>query len=152
MFFHDIGKPACYIRRYSKIAKRDIDSFFNHNLMSEKIADRVLPLLDFDKNQQEIMKLLIKEHDIFMFIKLQDDYNKHHKTLTFQLIKDYVKKYSEYGNGIEIFKLLLKVGRADSLAQNPEMTKSSFDLLDAMEKMLEDYEKDIILGNREDNI
>ena len=118
----------------------------------KKIADRVLPLLDFDKNQQEIMKLLIKEHDIFMFITLQDDYNKHHKTLTFQLIEDYVKKYSEYGNGIEIFKLLLKVGRADSLAQNPEMTKSSFDLLDAMEKMLEDYEKDIILGNREDNI
>ena len=34
MLLHDIGKPECKIRRYSKLYKREVDSFFNHNLAS----------------------------------------------------------------------------------------------------------------------
>mgnify|MGYP003309498648 CR=1 FL=1 len=30
-FLHDIGKPECKTRRYSKLYKREVDSFFNHN-------------------------------------------------------------------------------------------------------------------------
>lgn len=45
MFLHDIGKPECYLRRYSKLYGRKVDSFFNHNQASVKIADRILPNL-----------------------------------------------------------------------------------------------------------
>lgn len=149
MLLHDIGKPNCYKRRYSKLYNKEVDSFFNHNIASEKIAQRVLPLLNFDKSQQEIIKMLIREHDIFMFIKLKEDNNKYHKILNSKLIRDYVEKYGEFGNGVDLMKLLLMVGRADSMSQNPEMTKSSFDLLDAMGIMLEKYENSNSLCNQE---
>lgn len=139
MFLHDIGKPKCYIRRYSKLYKREVDSFFNHNLKSVEIAKRVLPKLNFSENEQKIIELLIKEHDIFMFISLKPTYNQHHKVLDMKLIEDKINSYDQTGNGEELLKMLLMIGRADSSAQNPEMTKSSFELLDAMDNLLNEY-------------
>ena len=49
MFLHDIGKPECHIRRYSKLYKREVDSFFNHNIAGVKIAARVLREFGFDE-------------------------------------------------------------------------------------------------------
>ncbi len=142
MCLHDIGKPKCYIRRYSKLYGREVDSFFNHNLESEKIARRVLPLLNFDEKEQQVISLLIKNHDIFMFITLSKDNNKYHKLLTMGLIEDYIKEFSVAGDGRKIMEYLLMVGRADSSAQNPKMTKDSFKLLDVMEEMLQKYCKE----------
>lgn len=142
MFLHDIGKPNCYIRRYSKLYGREVDSFFNHNKESAKIARRVLPFLNFDKKEQEILNLLVENHDIFMFIRLNNDGNKYHKLLTIDLIDDYVKKFSTIGDGIEIMKYLIMVGYSDSSAQNPAMTKPSFELLKKMEDVLEEYQNE----------
>ena len=136
MFLHDIGKPECYLRRYSKQYGREVDSFFNHNKASVKIADRVLALFGFDKKEQEIIKLLIEEHDIFMFIRLNDDGNKYHKVLTTELIEDHVEKYDKFGDGEQLLSQLIMVGRADSLSQNPRMTSDTLTLHDKMNEIL----------------
>ena len=136
MFLHDIGKPKCKIRRFSKLYKREVDSFFNHNIASKEVANRVLPQFGFTKSQQDVMKLLIEEHDVFMFITLQDDGNKYHKVLTTELINEFVAKYNKVGCGAEILNQLIMVGKADSLAQNPKMTGNSLNLLSTMQNML----------------
>ena len=136
MFLHDIGKPDCYIRRYSKLYHREIDSFFEHNKASQKIAGRVLPKFNFDKNEQEIIKLLVHEHDIFMFITLVDDGNRFHRVLSKELLHEYIGKYNEISDGKTLMKYLIMVGRADNLAQNPKMTKKSLELLDVFDNML----------------
>jgi len=138
MFLHDIGKPKCKLRRYSKLYRKEVDSFFNHNIASRDIADRVLPQFGFDSKQQEMIKLLIEEHDIFMFITLNPDGNKFHKVLTPQLVDEYVNKYNQVGNGGELLSQLIMVGRSDNLAQNPKMTAGSLELLDKMQEMLSD--------------
>ena len=54
MFLHDMGKPEKYIRRYSKLYKREVDSFYNHNLASVDIAKRVLENdFGFDADQSK---------------------------------------------------------------------------------------------------
>ena len=144
MFLHDIGKPECYTRRYAKAYGREVDSFFNHNLASVKIAGRVLPAFGFNKKEQEELKLLIHEHDIFMFITVKEDGNKYHKVLTPELIRGLVKDYSRVGDGVEVLKKLIMVGGADSSAQNPELTAPSFELHDAMSNLVEE-----LYGNKE---
>lgn len=139
MFFHDTGKPKCHIRRYSKLYGREVDSFFNHNIESVNIAERVLPSLNFTTQEQKIIKLLIKNHDNFMFITLKDDGNKHHKILSKDLIKNYINEFNNINDGIKLMKFLLLVGRADSGAQNPALTQKSFELLDEMTKMLDEF-------------
>ncbi len=136
MFLHDIGKPECYIRRYSKLYKREVDSFFNHNVAGVKVADRVLSRFGFNNNEVEIIKVLIEDHDIFMFITLTDDGNNYHKVLSNEVIMEEVDKLNKVGNGFELMKYLIMVGRCDNLAQNPKMTANSLKLLDAMNNML----------------
>lgn len=136
MFLHDIGKPQCYLRRYSKLYKREVDSFFNHNLASVKIADRVLKNFNFSHNEQETIKTLIKEHDMFMFITLKNDNNPYHKVLSYNLINEKIEELNVVGNGKELLNFLILVGRADNKSQNPEMTKESLYLIEVMESML----------------
>lgn len=141
MFFHDIGKPKCHIRRYSKLYGREVDSFFNHNLESVLIAERVLSYFDFTKKEQELIKLLVHEHDIFMSITLCDDGNKYHKVLSQKLIDEYIKNYGYLMDGKLVMRYLTMVGRADNLAQNPALTKEPLHLLDVIDNMISD-EKD----------
>lgn len=136
MFLHDIGKPECYIRRYSKLYKREVDSFFNHNIAGVKIADRVLNKFGFDKSEIEVIKMLVKDHDIFMFITLTNDGNSYHKVLTNDVVLEEIEKLNKVGNGFELMKYLIMVGRSDNLAQNPKMTANSLKLLDNMNNIL----------------
>ena len=139
MFFHDIGKPETHIRRMKN--GKMIDSFFNHNVASEKIAHRVLPQLDFDDDQIKVIKKLIYKHDIFMFIRLEDTDNPYWKKLTPQLIDEHIKDLSKVGDGHKLMRQLVMVGRADNLAQNPEMTAGSLKLLKVFDEMLENVNK-----------
>ena len=145
MFLHDIGKPECKLRRYSKLYKREIDSFFNHNKASVKIALRVLNKFNF--NETEIKKItnLIYNHDIFINLTLKEDGNSYHKVLTPKFLKEEINKLNKDFNGKEMMKYLVMVGRADNNSQNPEMTKNSLHLLDVMEDML----KNISIKNDE---
>ncbi len=136
MFLHDIGKPQCYFRRYSNLYGRYVDSFFNHNLVSEKIAERVLPKLEFNKKQSNIICLLVKEHDLFMNLTLEDDGNKYHIVLTQQYLDKLFKKFNVFCDGKKLLNFLVMVGRADNLAQNPKMTKESLKKIDIFENML----------------
>lgn len=137
MFLHDIGKPDCKIRRFSKLYNREVDSFFKHNLLGVKIAERVLRVFGFDEKSCEIIKKLIEMHDIFMFISLESDGNPYHKVLTQELIREEVEKLNLYGDGKELFKMLLLVGKADNLAQNPQMTQNSLIMIDKIGELFD---------------
>ena len=136
MFFHDIGKPECYVRRYSTLYGKEVDSFFGHNLASAKIAERALPLLNFSPNEINIMKKLIEDHDIFMFITIKPDGNPHHNVLSQDLVDKHIKQLSSYGNGAELLYYLTMIGLADNLAQNPKMTAQSIKMVKTMQNMI----------------
>lgn len=136
MLLHDIGKPETKIRRYSKLYKKEVDSFFNHNKASKKIANRVLKEFDFCLRECEIIKTLVDEHDMFMFITLKEDGNKYHRVLNATLLNEKIKELNKNYDGKTLLKYLIMVGRADNKAQNPEMTKNSLKLLDVFNDML----------------
>lgn len=140
MFLHDIGKPERYIRRYSKLYKREVDSFFGHNIASVKVCDRVLKQFGFDKQNCDIVKKMVEMHDIFMFITLDKTTNPNHNQLTKQYIEKEIKNLDTVGNGRQLMKYLIMVGRADNKAQNPEMTAESLHLLDVMDTMLNEMQ------------
>lgn len=137
MFLHDIGKPSTLIRRYSKLYNREIDSFFNHNIESTKIAKRFLTDLNLNDADINEILILIEKHDIFMFITLQDDGNKFHKVLTKEYLDTLIDELSSVGNGQQLMKELVMVGKADNKSQNPTMTQNSLILLETMDEMLD---------------
>ena len=136
MFFHDLGKPECKIRRYSTLYKRYVDSFPKHNLASVKIAQRVLPSLNFNSREIEIIKKLVEEHDMFMFITLKENNNPYHHVLSKDYIKQKINELNTVFNGEKMLEYLILIARADNKSQNPKMTKGSFELIDKFEKML----------------
>lgn len=136
MFFHDMGKPACHIRRI--VDGKDRDSFFNHNVQSEKICRRVLGKLNIEKELLEIICKLVYKHDIFMFIKDFKSKNRHWRLLSPSLIKDEINDLNSVGDGERLMRYLIMVGRSDNRAQNEKMTPPSLKLLDKCDKILND--------------
>lgn len=134
MLLHDIGKPECHIVR-NKDGKM-IDSFFNHNVASEKIARRFLPKVGFEKKDVDVVAKLVYKHDIFMFIRPFKTNNKYWRVLDEKLIREEIQDLSEVGDGKELLKQLVMVGRSDNLAQNPKMTAESLQLLDKFDQIL----------------
>ena len=138
MFLHDIGKPECHIRRIKN--GKEIDSFFNHNIASERIAKRVSNEFGFSQDESKILAKLVYKHDIFMNIKLYDSSNKYWQKLTPNLVDKHIQDLSTVGNGTQLMKYLVMVGRSDNLAQNEKMTAESLDLLDHFDEMIRDKE------------
>jgi len=135
MFLHDMGKPATHIVRNKN--GKIIDSFFNHNIESNKIAMRVLPKLGFDQKEIDIIAKLVYKHDIFMFISDGDDGNPYHKPLNISLVNDEILDLNSVGDGKELLRELVMVGRADNLAQNEKMTAGSLKLLEKFDNILD---------------
>lgn len=136
MLYHDIGKPASHIRRFGKAYGREIDSFFNHNKKSAEVVKRSAKDFGFNESEAKIIEKLVYDHDIFMFITENKNGNPHHKLLTNELIAEHVQELSSLGDGKTLMEYLIKIGRADNKAQNPEMTEKSLHMLDTMENML----------------
>ncbi len=134
MLMHDIGKPAKHLVREKNGVM--IDSFFNHNVESEKIARRVLPKFNFTEKEIEVICQLVYKHDIFMFIKDKPSKNPHWKVLTPQLIDEEIKDLSSVGDGEKLMQWLVMVGRSDNRAQNEKMTGEALSLLDKIENIL----------------
>ncbi len=140
MLFHDIGKPATHITR-QKDGKM-IDSFFGHNVKSCEIAQKRLPSLDFGMRELVQMSQLIYKHDIFMFIKDHPTNNPHWKQLSPQVIEREISDLSQTGDGHELMRQLVMVGRADNLAQNEKMTAPSLAMLDKIDTMLDEMDRE----------
>lgn len=139
MLFHDIGKPEKHITREKD--GKIIDSFFNHNLASEIIAKERLPKLGFDEDEIKIILKLVNKHDIFMFIKAYKTNNPHWKVLNEDLVKNEIEDLSSVGDGLKLMHWLVKVGRADNLAQNEKMTAEALALLDKFDSIINKFEQ-----------
>ena len=137
MFLHDIGKPESKIRRYSNLYKREVDSFSNHNIASVKIAERVLDKLGFELYAKELILKLVKEHDLFLSLTLEEDINPRKRILTKALFKQIIDEL-DANNAKTLMKYLLMIGKADNHAQNPQMTPQSLKMLDVMTDMLQE--------------
>ena len=140
MFLHDIGKPSCHIRRFAQNYGRDVDSFFDHNKKSAEITARVLNDFGYAGKDAKTIEKLVLNHDIFMFIRLKPTNSPYRKVLNDEVFEHEIQDLNTVGDGTLLMKYLLMIGRADSSAQNPTMTKGSFEVLDAMESMLKKYQ------------
>ena len=138
MFYHDMGKPATQSRRFSEVYNREIDSFFNHNIKSAEIVRNSAKNFEFNDEEINQIEKLVLEHDMFMFITEEEDFNPYHKVLSEELIMDKIKELSQVGDGQQLMSYLIMIGRADNKAQNPKMTDRSLRLLDKMETMTKD--------------
>jgi len=144
MLFHDIGKPEKHITR-----EKDgeiIDSFFEHNIASERIAKEHLPKLNFNEEEIKIISRLVFKHDIFMYIKDFKTKNPYWKELTDNLIKDEIEDLNSVGEGAKLMRWLVKVGRADNLAQNEKMTAQSLRMLDKIDTIIDNLVNDKIVS------
>ena len=138
MFLHDIAKPKCHIERVKNGKK--IDSFFangGHGMQSAKIARRTYSNLGFDAKAGEVLVKLVADHDIFMNLTIDKSTNPHLKQLTFEVVQEKINELNEFGNGEKFAGMLVKIGRADSGAQNPKMTVGSFKILDRYEEIID---------------
>ena len=66
-----------------------------------------------------------------------------------RVLSHYIKKEIEnlscVGDGNQLMKYLIMVGRADNKAQNPQMTAESLHLLDVMDKMLDNMQTQVTI-------
>jgi len=134
MLLHDIGKPAKHIVREKN--GEMIDSFFNHNIESEKVANRVLAKLNFSEDEIKIIAKLVNKHDIFMFIKDRKTNNPYWKVLTPKLVEEEIADLKTVGDGEKLMSWLIMVGRSDNLAQNEKMTAEALALLDKFDYLI----------------
>lgn len=143
MLLHDVGKPQCRSRRFSKLYGREVDSFFSHNIASVRIASRVLPAFGFDSQSIKIMLALIQNHDVFMTVSLRENAKPHHKILTDTVLDGLISSLAKEAgiDGLTAMQYLLWVGQADNLAQNPIMTPAPLHLLEVMGEMLAAVQK-----------
>ncbi len=108
--FHDIGKPRCFSE------KDGIGHFYGHAKLSEEITFNVMTRLKFDNVTKSTVTKLVKIHDVQIEEKES-------------AVKRFLGK-----NSPEIFFMLLKMKRADTLSQNPEVL-SRLEYLDRLEKL-----------------
>lgn len=136
MLLHDMGKPESKIRRYSKFYGREVDSFFNHNLASVKIGNRVLDKFKFKPHEKEMILKLVEHHDAFINFTLEPTTNKYKQQLTKDGVKNLINQLNINDNGLQMMDYLVMVAKADNLAQNPEMTQQSLRLIGEVKAIL----------------
>ena len=123
MLLHDIGKIST-----RTTDKHGIDHFYNHPKKSVQIEEKVLKELKLDNRMIKEVGQLIYYHDY------------HIKHI---INKVYVKKMLKE-IGPELFDELLKVQRADALAQNLEKLEPKYEIIEKQRKLKEE-----IIANRE---
>mgnify|MGYP001025537734 CR=1 FL=1 len=139
MFYHDTGKPACHIVR-EKDGKM-IDSFFDHNIESEKIVDRTAKNLNFNQDEIDKLKMLVLKHDIFMGLRPYPTKSPFLRQLTFKVVKDEISDLDKVGDGLKLIKFMVLIGRSDNKAQNEQMTEESLKLIDNFEHIVNKIEE-----------
>ncbi len=119
MLLHDIGKGDC-----KTTDNNGVNHFYGHAKVSKEIAEKWLSRFKYDNKTKEIVLLLIENHDI-EFIP------------TKKFVKKMLNRFGE-----ENFRKLIKVRKADILAQNPQFTLERLDKVFKVERLLEEVIKD----------
>lgn len=113
MFFHDIAKPQCY-----SIDNKNVGHFYGHPEVSAAMAEKILRRMRFSNEKILAVTELIKYHDLQI-------------GLTSKSIKKQLSKLGKIQ-----FRRLLKVKRADILAQSPSKAQHRLKDLDKVEEIL----------------
>ncbi|HEX2924947.1 MAG TPA: CCA tRNA nucleotidyltransferase [Ruminiclostridium sp.] len=119
MLLHDVGKPP----RKTTDAK-GIDHFYGHQAVSSEIAEKVLTRLRFDREAVKKIVLLIRNHDM----DIED---------TPKSVRKAINKI-----GDDLFPLLLKVQKADKMAQNPDFLAERMVKWSRIEKIYSDIKSE----------
>ena len=103
-----------------------------------KIAKEALPYLNFSEEDQKIIIQLVKDHDVF--ISLTIDENKKGTLLSTDLLEKMKEDYDILGDGKKILSFLIKVGISDNHAQNTALTQGTLKLIETMGKMVDELD------------
>lgn len=114
-FFHDIGKPHCY-----QDDDNGIRHFKGHGKISADMTDTIMRRLKFDNNTREKVVQLIYYHDA-----------------TFEVGKKYIRRWLNK-IGVDQFKRLLVLRRADIMGQSKYYQEERIQKLDAVNDCLEE--------------
>lgn len=115
VFFHDFGKPHSY-----QDEEDGVRHFKGHGRISADIADNVMKRLKFDNETRNRVVELVYYHDA-----------------AFEVGKKYVKRWLTR-IGLEQFKRLLEVRKADIKGQRPDYDKSRVEEINTIENILEE--------------
>ena len=118
-FFHDIGKPHCY-----QDDKNGIRHFKGHGKISADMTDVIMRRLKFDNDTREKVVQLVYYHDA-----------------TFEVGKKYVRRWLNK-MGVDQFKRLLVLRRADIMGQSKLSRDERLQKLDAVKTCLEEVLKE----------
>ena len=114
-FFHDIGKPHCY-----QDDENGIRHFKGHGKVSADMTDAIMRRLKFDNDTREKVVQLVYYHDA-----------------TFEVGKKYVRRWLNK-IGVDQFKRLLVLRRADIMGQSELNRDERLQKLDAVKVCLEE--------------
>lgn len=115
VLFHDIGKPHCY---------QDDDEdwtrhFRGHGDVSAKMTNKIMRRLRFDNDTREKVVELIRYHDS-----------------TIEVGEKYIKRWLNK-IGVDQFRRLLDIRRADILAQSPQYKEERIEKLNEISVLLD---------------
>ena len=118
-FFHDIGKPHCY-----QDDKNGIRHFKGHGKISADMTDVIMRRLKFDNDTRDKVVQLVYYHDA-----------------SFEVGKKYVRRWLNK-IGVDQFKRLLVLRRADIMGQSELNRDERLQKLDAVKVCLEEVLKE----------
>ena len=118
-FFHDIGKPHCY-----QDDKNGILHFKGHGKISADMTDVIMRRLKFDNDTRDKVVQLVYYHDA-----------------SFEVGKKYVRRWLNK-IGVDQFKRLLVLRRADIMGQSELNRDERLQKLDAVKVCLEEVLKE----------
>ena len=110
---HDIGKPICFT-----IDSQGVGHFFGHASISKDLAHDALSRLRFDSKTIEEVCILIQYHDVVI-------------EATRPTVRRWLNKL-----GVDRFRKLLAVKKADTLAQNPELIPDRIQKIETLQEIL----------------
>lgn len=114
-FFHDIGKPHCY-----QDDENGVRHFKGHGKVSADMTDGIMRRLKFDNNTREKVVQLVYYHDA-----------------SFEVRKKYVRRWLNK-IGVDQFKRLLALRRADIMGQSELNRDERLQKLDSVNKCLKE--------------
>ena len=114
-FFHDIGKPHCY-----QDDENGVRHFKGHGKVSADMTDVIMRRLKFDNDTREKVVQLVYYHDA-----------------SFEVGKKYVRRWLNK-MGVNQFKRLLVLRRADIMGQSELNRDERLQKLDSVNKCLEE--------------